>query len=135
MRFKTTPLLLGLVSIDAFVLARLEEEGLAHAPRADCTTLIRRLYFNLIGLPPTPEEVEEFLKGAAGSAPHPTVGLPTRNQSGNLRSPRVRGQEKVEAASVWPFTFKTVSSFIASLGVPLILTVLTQVLQRLLGLN
>ena len=54
--------------IDAFVLARLEQEGLAHAPPADRTTLIRRLYFNLIGLPPTPEEVEEFLKDTSATA-------------------------------------------------------------------
>ncbi len=54
--------------IDAFVLARLEEEGLAHAPRAHRTTLIRRLYFNLIGLPPTPEEVEEFLQDTSATA-------------------------------------------------------------------
>ena len=46
--------------IDAFVLARLEAEGLAHAPEADRPTLLRRLSFDLIGLPPTPEEVAAF---------------------------------------------------------------------------
>ena len=54
--------------IDAFVLARLEEKEFSHAPRADRATLIRRLYFNLIGLPPTPEEVEEFLKDTSPAA-------------------------------------------------------------------
>ncbi len=54
--------------IDAFVLARLEEKGLSHAPQADSATLIRRLYFDLIGLPPTPEEVEEFLKDSSPNA-------------------------------------------------------------------
>ena len=54
--------------IDAFVLARLEEKGFSHAPRADRSTLIRRLYFNLIGLPPTPEEVEEFLEDTSPAA-------------------------------------------------------------------
>ncbi len=54
--------------IDAFVLSRLERKGLAHAPRADRTTMIRRLYFNLIGLPPTPEEVEEFSKDTSARA-------------------------------------------------------------------
>ncbi|MBD3675890.1 MAG: DUF1549 domain-containing protein [Planctomycetaceae bacterium] len=47
--------------IDAFVLARLEHQGLTFAPEADKRTLIRRLYFDLIGLPPTPEEIEKFL--------------------------------------------------------------------------
>ncbi len=47
--------------IDAFVLARLEAEGLSHAPEADRATLLRRLSFDLTGLPPTPGEVEAFL--------------------------------------------------------------------------
>ena len=54
--------------IDAFVLAKLEEKGFPHAPRAARTTLIRRLYFNLIGLPPTPEEVEQFVKDGSPNA-------------------------------------------------------------------
>lgn len=48
-------------AIDQFVLARLEKEGLAPSTEADARTLIRRLYFDLLGLPPRPEEVEEFL--------------------------------------------------------------------------
>ena len=47
--------------IDAFVLARLGEKGLCLAPEADRATLIRRLSFDLIGLPPTPEEVDAFV--------------------------------------------------------------------------
>jgi hypothetical protein len=46
--------------IDAFVLARLEQEGLAPAPEADRRTLVRRLYLDLIGLPPAPEDASEF---------------------------------------------------------------------------
>jgi hypothetical protein len=46
--------------IDHFILAKLEAEGLMHSPEADAPTLLRRLYFDLIGLPPTPEEVEQF---------------------------------------------------------------------------
>ena len=47
--------------IDAFVLARLEAEGLAHAPAADPVTLARRLTFDLSGLPPTAAAVDEFV--------------------------------------------------------------------------
>lgn len=47
--------------IDPFVLARLEEEGLAPSPDADRITLIRRLHFDLTGLPPTPDRVDAFL--------------------------------------------------------------------------
>lgn len=46
--------------IDAFILARLEKEGLRPSLEADRRTLIRRLTFDLTGLPPTPEEVEAY---------------------------------------------------------------------------
>ncbi len=48
--------------IDAFILAGLERAKLKPAPDADRRTLFRRLSFDLIGLPPTPEEMEAFLK-------------------------------------------------------------------------
>ena len=47
--------------IDAFVLHTLEDEGLGLQPEASKTTLIRRLSFDLTGLPPTPEEVRAFV--------------------------------------------------------------------------
>ncbi|MFG0264046.1 MAG: PSD1 and planctomycete cytochrome C domain-containing protein [Rhodopirellula sp. JB055] len=47
--------------IDAFVLAKLEEHGLRLNPPADKRTLLRRVTFDLIGLPPTPEEIDAFL--------------------------------------------------------------------------
>jgi hypothetical protein len=47
--------------IDAFILAKLETKGLKPAPLADRRTLIRRVTYDLIGLPPTPEEVEAFV--------------------------------------------------------------------------
>jgi hypothetical protein len=46
--------------VDRFILARLEASGLSPSPRADRRTLLRRAYFDLIGLPPTMEEVEAF---------------------------------------------------------------------------
>ncbi len=46
--------------VDAFILAGLKKKGLAPSPEADRRTLIRRVTFDLVGLPPTPEEVEAF---------------------------------------------------------------------------
>ncbi len=48
-------------AIDAFVIAKLREQGFSPSPRADRRTLIRRLSFDLHGLPPTPEEVDTFV--------------------------------------------------------------------------
>ena len=54
--------------IDAFILAKLEDNGLKPAPRADRRTLVRRAYFDLIGLPPTPEQVEGFVRDPSSEA-------------------------------------------------------------------
>src|SRR3954470_19500562 len=47
--------------VDAFILAKLEEKGVAPNPAADKRTLIRRATFDLLGLPPKPEEVDAFI--------------------------------------------------------------------------
>ena len=54
--------------IDAFVLARLKAEGLQPAEPASRTTLVRRAYFDLHGLPPTPEAVREFVEDRSPDA-------------------------------------------------------------------
>lgn len=54
--------------VDAFVLRRLEDEGLKPAPRADRITLIRRATFDLHGLPPTPKEIDDFLADTSQDA-------------------------------------------------------------------
>ena len=48
--------------IDRFILAKLEAQNLGPAPEADRRTLIRRLYFDLIGLPPLPADVKAFVE-------------------------------------------------------------------------
>jgi mono/diheme cytochrome c family protein len=54
--------------IDAFVLARLEKEGLQPSPQADKITLLRRLSLDLVGLPPKPEEIDSFLADSSPDA-------------------------------------------------------------------
>ncbi len=54
--------------IDRFILSRLEAEGLHPAPEADKRTLIRRATFDLLGLPPRPEEIRAFLADPAPDA-------------------------------------------------------------------
>jgi len=55
-------------AIDAFILARLEAEKIAPSPEADRPTLIRRLSLDLLGLPPTPQEVDDFVHDVSPDA-------------------------------------------------------------------
>src|SRR5262249_44950293 len=55
-------------AIDAFVVAKVIENGLSPAPQADKRTLLRRLTFDLIGLPPTPQEIDGFLEDQSPDA-------------------------------------------------------------------
>jgi len=57
-----------ITAIDAFIQAKLEADGLTLAPGADRRTLIRRLKLDLHGLPPTPDELDEFVNDTAPDA-------------------------------------------------------------------
>ncbi len=54
--------------LDSFVYARLKEAGLQPSPTADRRLLIRRVYFDVLGIPPTPEQVDAFLKDQSPDA-------------------------------------------------------------------
>ncbi|MBX3277333.1 MAG: DUF1553 domain-containing protein [Acidobacteria bacterium] len=54
--------------IDAFILKSLEDAGLSPAPPAEPRVLLRRVYFDLTGLPPSPEEMAEFLRDPSDAA-------------------------------------------------------------------
>lgn len=54
--------------VDSFILNRLEAEGLAPQAEADKATLLRRVYFDLIGLPPSPQQLEAFLSDTSPKA-------------------------------------------------------------------
>ena len=54
--------------IDHFILARLALENLTPAEQADRTTLVRRLFFDILGIPPTPAQVDQFLHDRSADA-------------------------------------------------------------------
>lgn len=61
--------------LDRFILAKLEEQGLRPSPPADPRTLLRRLYFDLIGLPPTLEEMRLFLADCQSGTHNPQAAI------------------------------------------------------------
>jgi hypothetical protein len=99
--------------IDAFILARLEAEGLLPSPPADRVTLARRVSLDLIGLPPTPAEVDAYL---ADNSPHAyekyvdrLLALPqygerwARRWLDLARYADTNGYEKDRPRSMWPY--------------------------------
>src|SRR5207237_169341 len=100
-------------AIDYFVLARLEKEGLKPTPEADRLTLIRRLSLDLIGLPPTPEEADAFVKDNAPDAYEKLVDRLLANPHYGERWARrwldlaryadTNGYEKARPRVIWPY--------------------------------
>src|SRR6185369_9710200 len=99
--------------IDAFVLARLEKEGLPPSPEADRPTQIRRLSLDLLGLPPTPAEVDAFVADRRPDAYERLVSrllasphygeLWGRHWLDAARYADTNGFEKDAARSIWPY--------------------------------
>jgi cytochrome c553 len=58
----------GRTPVDAFIAAKLKEKGFEPSPEADRRTLLRRVTYDLVGLPPTPEEMDAFLADASADA-------------------------------------------------------------------
>ena len=62
------PAVRGAEPIDSFIIDKLSDNGLSLAPKADKRTLVRRAYFDLLGLPPTADEIDAFEKDASPQA-------------------------------------------------------------------
>ena len=81
--------------VDAFVLEKLEARGLGFSPEADRVTLARRACFDLLGLPPTPEQVDAFLAderpGRLRAAGRPAPGLAALRRALGTALARRRG--------------------------------------------
>ena len=107
--------------IDDFVLARLEKEKLKQSPEADRVTLIRRLSLDLIGLPPTPKEVDSFLADKSPDAYEKVIerllASPHygerwgRHWLDAARYADTNGYEKDRERSIWPYRDWVISAF------------------------
>jgi hypothetical protein len=100
-------------AIDYFVLARLEAAGLHPSPPADRYTLVRRLYLDLIGMPPTPEEADAFVNDRTAHAYERLVDRLLASPHYGERWARrwldlaryadTNGYEKDRTRSIWPY--------------------------------
>ena len=99
--------------IDHFVLARLETEGLKPSPPADRHSLARRVFLDLIGIPPTPAETDEFLSDSSPDAFERLVDRLLASPAYGERWARrwldlaryadTNGYEKDRTRNVWPY--------------------------------
>ena len=100
-------------SIDHFVLARLEKEGLEPSPEADRYTLARRVYLDLLGLPPTPAEADAFATDPDPQAYENMIDRLLQSPQYGERWARrwldlaryadTNGYEKDRPRSIWPY--------------------------------
>jgi len=107
--------------IDHFVWARLEKEGLKPSPETDRVTLIRRLSLDLVGLPPAPQEVDEFVRDRSPDAydklverllASPHYGEQWgRHWLDVARYADSNGYEKDAARSIWPYRDWVIQAF------------------------
>ncbi len=107
--------------IDNFVLARLEAEGLTPSPEAERTVLIRRVCLDLTGLPPTLEQVDEFLNDKAANAyermvdrllASPAYGEhQARYWLDAARYADTNGYEKDDRRTIWPYRDWVINAF------------------------
>ena len=107
--------------IDAFILDRLEAEGLKPSTEADKRTLVRRLNFDLTGLLPTPTEVEHFLRDDTSNAYESLVNrLLSKPEYGErlamywldlVRYADTSGYHADENVSVWPYRDYVIKAF------------------------
>jgi hypothetical protein len=99
--------------IDRFVLAKLEAEGLSPSPETDRHAYIRRVYLDLIGIPPTPEEADAFVNDSSPNAYEKLVdGLLKSKHYGERWARRwldlaryadTNGYEKDRQRTIWPY--------------------------------
>ena len=107
--------------IDTFVLAKMEEHGLAPSPEADAYTLIRRVSLDLTGLPPTPDEIDAFVADPSRGAYEKLVDrLLASPHYGEAQAMRwldaaryadTNGYEKDRPRSAWPYRDWAIAAF------------------------
>ncbi len=107
--------------IDRFVLARLEREGVAPSPEADRATLCRRVHLDLVGLPPTPTELDAFLGDTAADAYEKLVDRLLASPRYGERWARrwldlaryadTNGYEKDRPRTIWPYRDWVIRAF------------------------
>jgi len=103
----------GTHPIDAFIQDRFEKEGLKSSPEADRYTLVRRLYLDLIGLPPTPAEADAFVHDQSPDAYDKLVDALLASENYGERWARrwldlaryadTNGFEKDRPREIWPY--------------------------------
>jgi mono/diheme cytochrome c family protein len=108
-------------AIDRFVLARLDREGLAPSPEADRPALLRRASLDLIGLPPTPQEVDAFVSDPSPDAYEKAVDRllasphygehQARPWLDQARYADTNGYEKDDRRTIWPYRDWVIRAF------------------------